>query len=112
MEFLRADIVVDVVKLVVLDEQGVAAGAAPVADQYAACSSLGNFDFRGEAVGAVEHLYGDVFRHCLRAGIVDVGLPRLAELGTLVTESSGAATVEWQHIILAGLDVPQSDHLD
>src|SRR5215470_1729068 len=112
MEFLCADVVVDVMQLVVLDEQGVTASTAAVANENALSAACRNIDFGGEAVSAIEHLDGDVLRHRLRAGVVDVGLPVLRKLRTLVSESCCSAAVERKDIVLAGLDVPQRNHLD
>ncbi|MBV8226536.1 MAG: hypothetical protein JO232_15260 [Verrucomicrobia bacterium] len=56
MGFLYPDIVVHVVQLFVFDEQCVTARVAAVADQYAACSFLGNLDFCGKGVGSIEYL--------------------------------------------------------
>ena len=52
-----------------------------VADQYAACSILGNLDFCGKGVGSIEYPHGNVFRHHLRTRVVDISLSGPAELG-------------------------------
>src|SRR5215470_13133376 len=112
MEFLCADVVMDVVQLVVLNEQGVTAGIAAVANENALSAPSWNIDFGGEAVGAIKHLDGDVLRHRLRAGIVDVCLPVLRKLRTFVSETCRSAAVEREDIVLAGLDIPERNHLD
>ena len=46
VEFLRADVVVDVVQLIVHDEQSVAAGVAAVADKYPLGATSRDINFR------------------------------------------------------------------
>src|SRR5262249_45647680 len=80
VELLGADVVMDVLQFLVLDEEGVAANIAAVADDHAFGAALRDFDLGGETEGAVERLDGDIFRHALRVRIIDVGLALFGEL--------------------------------
>ena len=48
----------------------------------------------------------------LGAGIVDVVLAVGRDLRARVGEAGGAAAIDGQHVVLAGLDVPHADHGD
>jgi hypothetical protein len=78
-----------------------------MASQYAFVAGL-QFRVDGDDVRTVEDLRGDVLRRRLSAPEVDVGVPLAGDLRTLIGETHRAATVECQHVVLAGLRVPQA----
>src|SRR5262249_13410187 len=94
------------------DEKAVTASAATMTNKDTFGTALGNSNFGGQAVGAIEHLDSDILGHRLRTRVIDVRLPVLGELWAFIGKPRRAATVERHHIVLTSLNVPERDHLN
>src|SRR5262249_13453196 len=70
LEPLDGEIVVLVIRLAILDEEGVATDVAAGRDQYAVGPILWDLHLRGEGVGLVLHVRRRAFRHPPDAGEV------------------------------------------
>jgi hypothetical protein len=111
-EHLPAEIVVDVVQLLVLDEERVAAGRGPLAEQHSLGAVRWDLGAGRDAVRTVEHTRGGEERHRLRPREQHVLIAGRCRQGLLHRSSEQAAAVDRHHVVLSGLDVPAADHLD
>src|ERR1035441_9439083 len=102
--------VVNVVQLLVLDEQGVAAEARTVGKDHAGGVRIGDFDVREDLVRTATHVDGNALRDGSRAGVVNVSLAGRFLGGTSQAENLySAAVVERQHQVLLRLFEPVLD---
>src|SRR6185436_7894672 len=111
-EKFASDVIVHVPKLAVLDEQGISARGRALAEQHALGPLLRDLDVCSDAVRAVEHLRRRSVRHRLRVRHVRVAVAWRRDLGLLADHTGEAAAVNWHDLVLAGLDVPGTDHRD
>ncbi len=112
LEALVGDVVVAVGELAVLDVEREAAVVAAHGEQHAFGAALGHVGVHRHRMRHVDHARRGIGRHHLRAGIVDVLLAVDRDLRSRLGEAQGAAAVDRQHVVLAGLDVPHADHGD
>src|SRR4051795_6161069 len=107
-----ADEAVDVVQAVVLDVEGVPSEARAVREQHALRPRLRDVHHRGDREGAVAEVHRLRLGHIGDAGVVDVAVARRRERRSRSGEElQGAAVVERERAVGAGLCVPEQDQL-
>jgi hypothetical protein len=96
----------------VLRVERVAALDVAARQQHSFRAGVRDLHVGGDAVGAVQHVGGRGGRDQLCARVVGVAGAILGDRRPFVGEPGGAAAVNRQDVVLAGLGVPESDQLD
>ena len=80
--------------------------------EHALGAALGHVGMHRHRVRHVDQARRGIAGHHLGAGVIDVLLAVDRDLRPLIREAQGAAAVDRQDVVLAGLDVPHADHGD